>query len=45
MEAAREVLRRYWGYDDFRPGQWEDDQNIWTDNNCTGAPNSPPSYF
>ena len=21
MERAREILRRYWGYDDFRPGQ------------------------
>jgi ATP-dependent DNA helicase RecQ len=22
-EGARSVLQRYWGYDDFRPGQWD----------------------
>lgn len=31
--------------DDFRPGQWGNDQNTWTGNNCAGAPDSPPTYF
>ncbi|MBM7791046.1 right-handed parallel beta-helix repeat-containing protein [Tenggerimyces flavus] len=31
--------------DDFRPGQWFSDQNTWTGNNCSGSPNSGPSYF
>lgn len=28
LDSAREVLRRYWGYDDFRPGQDRAVQNI-----------------
>lgn len=31
--------------DDFKPGQWVTDQNVWTNNNCAGAANTPPSYF
>lgn len=31
--------------DDFAPGQWESDTNVWTGNNCGGAPNTGPSYF
>jgi parallel beta-helix repeat protein len=31
--------------DDFQPGQWFDDDNVWTDNNCDGTPNSGPIYF
>ena len=31
--------------DDFRPGQWLADANIWISNNCAGSPDTPPSYF
>lgn len=31
--------------DDFKPGQWQSDQNVWTNNNCAGTANTPPIYF
>jgi hypothetical protein len=31
--------------DDFAPGQWERDANVWSGNNCAGAPNTGPGYF
>jgi parallel beta-helix repeat protein len=31
--------------DDFKPGQWMTDQNVWTGNNCQGAPNTGPVTF
>ena len=31
--------------DDFYPGQWFNDDNTWSDNNCAGSPNTPPGYF
>lgn len=31
--------------DDFQPGQWFTDQNVWTNNNCGGSQNTPPAYF
>ena len=31
--------------DDFKPGQWFDEDNEWSDNNCMGQPNTPPNYF
>ena len=31
--------------DDFKPGQWLTDKNVWTNNNCGGGANTPPSYF
>ncbi|MBW2457176.1 MAG: right-handed parallel beta-helix repeat-containing protein [Deltaproteobacteria bacterium] len=31
--------------DDFAPGQWGSDQNVWTGNNCAGSPNTGPTTF
>lgn len=31
--------------DDFKPGQWFSDDNVWTGNNCAGTANTGPSYF
>jgi hypothetical protein len=31
--------------DDFAPGQWGSDQNVWTGNNCAGTPNTGPTTF
>ncbi len=31
--------------DDFEPGQWFSDENVWTDNNCAGSPDTGPIYF
>lgn len=31
--------------DDFKIGQWQSDQNVWTGNNCAGTPGSSPTYF
>ncbi len=31
--------------DDFLVGQWFSDQNVWTNNNCGGSANTPPTYF
>lgn len=31
--------------DDFRPGQWFEDDNRWTGNNCAGTPDTRPTYF
>jgi parallel beta-helix repeat protein len=31
--------------DDFSPGQWLDDTNVWMNNNCDGTQNSGPVYF
>lgn len=31
--------------DDFKPGQWLTDANVWSGNNCAGTPGSGPGYF
>jgi GH25 family lysozyme M1 (1,4-beta-N-acetylmuramidase) len=31
--------------DDFAPGQWFDEENVWSGNNCMGTPDTGPSYF
>jgi hypothetical protein len=31
--------------DDFKPGQWQSDGNVWSGNNCAGSPNTGPGYF
>lgn len=31
--------------DDFKPGQWMTDANVWTGNNCAGTANTGPGYF
>ncbi|KKR01081.1 MAG: hypothetical protein UV56_C0001G0014 [Candidatus Woesebacteria bacterium GW2011_GWC1_43_10b] len=31
--------------DDFKVGQWMDGANTWTNNNCSGTSNTPPSYY
>jgi hypothetical protein len=31
--------------DDFKPGQWFDEDNVWSNNNCGGTPNTPPIFF
>jgi hypothetical protein len=31
--------------DDFKPGQWQSDQNVWTGNDCGGSANTGPSFF
>lgn len=30
--------------DDFAPGQWFSDDNVWSGNNC-GGPTNAPTYF
>lgn len=31
--------------DDFKPGQWLSDANVWSNNNCGGQPNTGPTFF
>ncbi len=31
--------------DDFKPGQWMTDANVWSGNNCAGSANTGPGYF
>jgi hypothetical protein len=31
--------------DDFTPGQWFSDDNLWSGNNCAGTANTGPGYF
>ncbi|MCA9666169.1 MAG: right-handed parallel beta-helix repeat-containing protein [Myxococcales bacterium] len=32
--------------DDFKPGQWQSgEDNVWSNNNCAGSPNTSPGYF
>ena len=31
--------------DDFKPEQWFDEENEWSDNNCMGEADTPPTYF
>jgi parallel beta-helix repeat protein len=44
--ANNTVTGSYFGCaDDFRPGQWFADTNVWSNNNCAGAYGTPPTYF
>ncbi len=31
--------------DDFEPGQWLSDDNVWSGNNCAGTPGTDPIFF